>query len=162
VSADPAVIAALDGAGVDYEVLPCDPALADTTAFCAAYGIPPEQSANAILVASRRPAGKHAVCAVLATTRLDVNRVVRDRLGVKKVSFAPPDETTAVTGMAIGGVTVLALPDGLPVWVDARVLIPDWVVVGAGTRSAKIRIAPGDLVRAARADVVEGLATPAG
>jgi prolyl-tRNA editing enzyme YbaK/EbsC (Cys-tRNA(Pro) deacylase) len=158
--AAPNVIAALDAAGVAYEVMPCDPDLADTAVFCEAYGIPPERSANAILVASRRPLGERAVCVVLATSRLDVNRTVRQRLGVKKASFASADETAEATGMSIGGVTPLGLPNGLPVWIDAAVMIPDWVIVGAGTRTAKIRLAPEDLVRAAAAEVIEGLARP--
>ncbi len=154
------VIAALDGAGVSYEVMPCDPALADTAAFCEAYGIPPERSANAILVASRRPAGERAVCVALANTRLDVNRTVRQRLGVKKASFASPEETVEATGMTIGGVTPLGLPDGLRVWLDTAVMTPDWVIVGAGTRAAKIRLSPPDLVRASGGEVVVGLARP--
>ncbi len=108
------VIAALDAAGVAYEVMPCDPDLADTAVFCEAYGIPPERSANAILVASRRPLGERAVCVVLATSRLDVNRTVRQRLGVKKASFASAEETAEATGMTIGGVTPLGLPRWTP------------------------------------------------
>jgi prolyl-tRNA editing enzyme YbaK/EbsC (Cys-tRNA(Pro) deacylase) len=158
--AAPHVIATLDAAGVAYEVMPCDPDLADTATFCEAYGIPPERSANAILVASRRPLGERAVCVALATTRLDVNRTVRQRLGVKKVSFASAEETVEATGMTIGGVTPLGLPGGLRVWIDAEVMVPDWVIVGAGTRAAKIRLAPGDLVRASAAEVIQGLARP--
>ena len=43
-----------------------------------------ERSANTILVASRRPEGHFAACLVLATTRLDVNGLVRQRLGVRE------------------------------------------------------------------------------
>ena len=120
----------------------CDPALADTAAFCEAYRIPLDQSANAILVASRKPEGHHAVCLVLADTRLDVNGVVRKKLGVRKVSFATAELTKELTGQEIGGVTVFGLPVELPVWVDSRVFDQDWVVVGAGSRTAKIRLDP--------------------
>ena len=120
----------------------CDPALADTAAFCEAYGIPLDHSANAILVASRKPPGHNAVCLVLADTRLDVNGVVRKKLGVRKVSFATGELTKELTGQVIGGVTVFGLPGDLPVWVDSRVFDQDWVVVGAGSRTAKIRLDP--------------------
>lgn len=160
-TAHPQVIAALDQLGHPYEVLPCDPALADTAAFCAAYGIPPEQSANAILVSSRRPLGEIAVCLVLATSRLDVNGLVRNRLGVKKVSFASAEETVEVTGMEVGGVTPFGLPDGLRIWVDEAVMSPEWVVVGAGSTSAKIRVDPAIFHRVRDADIVAGLASPA-
>ncbi len=155
---DPRVVAALDEAGVAHTIMDCDPDLADTAAFCAAYGIAPEASANAILVASRKPEGHRAVCVVLATQRLDVNGTVRTRLGVRKVSFASAEDTVELTGMEIGGVTVAGLPDDLPVWVDPAVAAVGDVVVGAGTRSAKVRLDGADLARLANVEVVPDLA----
>ncbi len=157
-AADPRVTAAMDSAGVAYETMDIDPDLADTAAFCEAYGIPLENSANAILVASRKPEGHNAVCLVLAHTRLDVNGVVRKKLGVRKVSFAAAELTVDLTGQEIGGVTVFGLPDGLPVWVDAGVLDRDWVIVGAGSRSAKIKLDPSQFGELPGFEVVEGLA----
>ncbi len=159
--ADPKVIADLEERGIAYEVMDCDPALADTAQFCEAYGIPPDKSANAILVASRRPEGHFALCLVLATTRLDVNGLVRKRLGVRKVSFASADTTLDMTGQEIGGVTAFGLPQGIPVWVDAAVVDRDWVIMGAGTRSAKVRIAPSELAGQPGFEVVNELAKPA-
>ena len=103
--------------------------------FCAHYGVPPENSVNAILVRSKTDPEKMALCMVPATHRLDVNRTVRKRLGVKKASFAPPEDTRAVTGMEIGGVTPIGLPPGLPVWVEADVMALDYVILGGGNRS---------------------------
>lgn len=160
VPADPAVVADMESHGISYEEMPCDPELADTAAFCEAYGIPLERSANAILVASRRPEGHNAVCVVLADTRLDVNGVVRRKLGVRKVSFAPPDLTKTLTGQEIGGVTIFGLPDDLPVWIDSRVIGHDWVVVGAGSRTAKIKLDPAQLEGLPGYEVVEDLALP--
>lgn len=151
------VLAALDAAGVEYEPVPCDPAHADTAAFCARYGVPLERSANTILVASRGEPKRYAACVVLATTRLDVNHVVRKRLGVRRCSFADAEETRALTGMEIGGVTVAALPSEVPLWVDARVLAQPWVIVGGGSRNLKVRLAPRELLKLG-AEVVEGLA----
>jgi prolyl-tRNA editing enzyme YbaK/EbsC (Cys-tRNA(Pro) deacylase) len=156
--ADPRVIADLESASIEYEEMACDPELADTAAFCEAYGIPLDRSANAIVVASRKPEGHNAVCVVLATDRLDVNGVVRRRLGVRKVSFASAQLTQELTGQEIGGVTIFGLPDDLPVWIDSRVLENDWVVVGAGSRSAKIRFDPNQIVGSDLWEVVEGLA----
>jgi prolyl-tRNA editing enzyme YbaK/EbsC (Cys-tRNA(Pro) deacylase) len=152
------VISHLDRLGIDYEVMPCDPELADTAAFCEAYDIALEKSANAILVASRKPEGHNAVCVVLAHTRLDVNGTVRQKLGVRKVSFAPPDLTKQLTGQEIGGVTIFGLPDRLPVWLDSRVMDCDWIIVGAGSRSAKIRLDPSQLAEFEGYEVVEDLA----
>jgi prolyl-tRNA editing enzyme YbaK/EbsC (Cys-tRNA(Pro) deacylase) len=158
VSADPGVIADLDRLGLSYEVMDCDPDLADTAQFCEAYGVPLEESANAILVASKKPEGHQVVCVALAHTRLDVNGAVRRRLGVRKLSFAPAELTREVTGQEIGGVTIFGLPDGLDVWLDARVLGCERIVVGAGSRSAKIRLDPTQLVGLDGYEFVEDLA----
>ena len=157
---DPRVVATLDRLGVAYELLQCDPELADTAAFCAAYGVPLERSANTIVVASRRPEGHQVACVLLAPTRLDVNGLIRRRMDVKKASFARADETTSLTGMMIGGVTPFALPEDLAVWVDTAVMDLDWVILGAGSRSAKIKVDPKVLLLLPAVEVVAGLATP--
>ncbi len=157
----PRVAKALEDLGAEYEVLACEPHLADTAQFCEAYGFSLEDSANTIVVASRRPPGRAAACVVLASTRLDVNHAVRRRLQVRKLSFAPAELTAEITGMAIGGVTPFGLPDGLPLLIDARVLSREKVIVGAGTRTAKIRCAPSLLTALPGAEVVEGLAVGA-
>lgn len=138
-------------------VLECDEALADTAAFCAAYGHPESTAANCILVASREAEPRFAACVVLATSRLDVNGVVRKKLGAKRVSFASADQTEALTGMRIGGVTPFGLPAGLPLWVDARIPDCPYVIVGGGSRTAKLQLAPLDLLRLPGAELVPGL-----
>ena len=145
----------------DVEVIECDPALADTAEFCAAYGYGMDESANAILVAGRADPAPYAVCLVLANTRLDVNRVVRKRLGVRKASFAPPDVTEQVTGMTIGGVTPFALPAGMPLWIDGRVMQRPRIVVGGGSRAAKVVGPPAMLLAVDGAEVIDDLAYPA-
>ena len=154
----PAVRRALDALGVDFEVMECDPALADTAAFVAAYGVPLDRSANTIVVASKGAEPVYVACVVLATTALDVNNVVRREMGVRKASFAAADPVRELTGMEIGGVTPFGLPADLAVLVDSRVMEPDWVVLGGGNRSSKLRVAPSTLTRVASVRVVEGLA----
>lgn len=158
--AERAVRDALAHVSSRYEIVECDPALADTAAFCAAYGYEPEDSANTILVAGRSDPARYAACVVLATTRLDVNRTVRTRLGVRKASFADADRTRTVTGMEIGGVTALGLPPDLPLWIDAGVMERDRIVLGGGSRSIKIVGPPALLTEMPGAEIVEGLALP--
>ncbi len=154
-----ALEAALVGRGA-YELFPCDPALADTAAFCAAYGFAPEDSANTIIVVGKGPEPVYAACVVLATHRLAVNQAVKGRFG-RKSSFATPEETRAITGHEIGGVTVFGLPAGLPVWIDAAVMERARIVLGGGSRSWKV-IAPASiLLTLPGAEVVQGLANPA-
>ena len=158
------VLEQLASLGVDHEVMACDPALADTAAFCEAYEIALEDSANAILVAGKaRPdeTQPFALCLVLATHRLDVNGMVRHRLGSRKASFASAEETAELTGMQIGGVTPFGLPTSVPIWVDGAVLTRDRVVVGGGSRDRKILLPPGGLLRLPGSEAVEDLARSA-
>ena len=154
----PLVRTQLDALGIPFEVMECDPALADTAAFVEAYGVPLDRSANTILVASKGAEPTYVACVLLATTSLDVNTVVRREMGVRKASFARAEPTMEVTGMEIGGVTPFGLPTELPVLVDARVMTPDWVILGGGNRSSKLRIGPDALRLVPGIRVVDGLA----
>ena len=151
--------ASLAGRG-EHELFACDPALADTAAFCAAYGFAPEDSANTILVIGKSNPPVYAACVVLATHRLDVNRAVKERLGTRKASFASADETRALTGMEIGGVTAFGLPAELPVLIDAAVMARERIVLGGGSRSWKVIAPPAILRTIPAAEVIEGLAAP--
>jgi prolyl-tRNA editing enzyme YbaK/EbsC (Cys-tRNA(Pro) deacylase) len=153
------LIEALDPLGVHYELFPCDPALADTAAFCAAYGFDPADAANTIVVVGKSDPPRYAACVVLAPNRLDVNRTVRDRLGTRRASFAQAEATREITGMEIGGVTVFGLPAELPIWIDARVMDRERIVLGGGSRSWKVLAAPSILLALPGSEVVEGLAT---
>ena len=154
-----AVRASAHGTGVAFDVVDCDPMLADTAAFCEAYGYAPEDSANTIVVIGKSTPPVYAACVVLATTRLDVNGAVRRRLAVRKASFAGPDATLELTGMAIGGVTAVGLPGDLPLWVDAAVLGRERIVLGGGSRARKLLAPPALLLALPGAEVVEGLAS---
>ncbi len=153
-------LAAVAGTGAPYEVITIDPALADTAAFCEHYGYGLDVSANCLLVASRDEPPAVAACLVLATTRLDVNRTVRRLMGVRKLSFAPAELTLERTGMQLGGVTPFGLDASIPLYVDARVMACERVIVGGGSRSVKLLVAPEALV-AIGAQVVEALANEA-
>lgn len=156
-SIDDVVRAQLARLGDRAEIIPCDPSLADTAAFCAAYGYPPEDSANTILVLGKTQPPCYVACLLLATTRLDVNHTVKQRMGAR-ASFASAEETQRITGIEIGGVTVFGLPDSLPIWVDARVMIRERIIVGGGSRSWKALLPPALLLDVPNVEIVESLA----
>ena len=158
----PAISALLEASGLDHEVMPCDPELADTAVFCEHYGFPLEDSVNTIVVKGKTGGDRFAACALLANTRLDVNRCVRKRLASRRVSFASAEETARVTGMAIGGVTPLGLPADVPLWVDARIMARSEVILGGGNRHSKIRISPTIFERTPGVEIVDGLALAPG
>ncbi len=116
-----------------------DPALADTAAFCDAYDVPPDQSANCVVVSGRRGGEeRYAAVVVLATMRADVNGIIRRELDVRKCSFAPMDKAVRLTSMEFGGITPIGLPDGWPILIDDGVLEAGDVVLGSGLRRSKL------------------------
>ena len=149
---------ALAGRG-EYELFSCDPALADTAAFCDAYGFELADSANTIIVVGKSNPRMYAACVLLATHRLDVNHAVKERFG-KKSSFASAEETKELTGHEIGGVTVFGLPDGLPVWVDDSVMERQRIVLGGGSRRWKVIAPPSILLTLPNVEIVADLAAP--
>jgi len=148
----------LDGSKLEYEVMACDPELADTAVFCERYGIPLENSVNTLLVKAKTGGERFAACVLLANTRLDVNRVVRKRLEARRVSFASADETRALTGMEIGGVTPICLPPELALWIDERVMEAEYVILGGGNRASKIKVSPRIFEQVPSSIVIDGLA----
>ena len=157
------VAAALEARPVpDVYVAKIDPTLADTAQFCAAYDVPPEVSANCVVVAGRRGGEERvAACMVLATTRADVNGVVRRRLDVRKASFMSMEAAVEATGMEYGGITPLGLPTEWPILVDAAAAELPYAIVGSGVRRSKLALPGAALAALPGATVVDGLARPA-
>jgi prolyl-tRNA editing enzyme YbaK/EbsC (Cys-tRNA(Pro) deacylase) len=157
----PPVLAALQQwpeAG-EVQVAPIDPQLADTAAFCAAYEVGADVSANCVVVAGKREGEvRYAACVILATTRADVNGVVRRHLDVRKASFLPMAEAVELTGMEYGGITPIGLPKDWPVLVDARVAQTPYVIIGSGVRHSKIALPGATLAALPGAEVVPDLA----
>lgn len=141
----------------EYEIIPIDPAYADTADFFAKYGYPLENSGNTIIVASKRGEKKYAACVVRASDWLEVNKRVKGLMQVPRLSFASADDTRNLTGMEIGGVTVFALPDDLPVYVDTKVMDLNYVILGSGSRSSKIKCSPLLLKCLANVKIIQGL-----
>lgn len=152
---DPRVRTALDAANIQFEVLACDPSLADTAEFCAHYGIPPANACNTIVIVVKTTPRQYLACLVTADSRLDVNRKLAAIAGTKKLSFASADETLELTGMMIGGVTLPGLPAGIPLLIDERVLPLDYAILGGGNRSSKIKVAPAELFKLAGAKAAD-------
>lgn len=154
----PRVKATLEKYGLHYKVFECDPTLADTAAFCEHYGFELSQSANTIIVALKTNPVTFVCCVVLATTRLDVNKKLREVTG-KKGSFASMDQTKEQTGMEIGGVTTIGV-ENMPIYVDSQVLNQKEIVLGGGNRSTKVLLDPKELTKLPEIKVIEDLGMP--
>jgi prolyl-tRNA editing enzyme YbaK/EbsC (Cys-tRNA(Pro) deacylase) len=147
--------------GLPYEIIPIDPAFADTADFCREYGYPLERSGNTIVVATQKRPRRFAACVVPAAARLDVNHTVRGLLGGARASFASAEDMKAETGMEVGGVTPFSLPEEWPLYVDARLMALAWIVLGGGSRDFKVKLSPRVFERLG-ASVVAGLGLPPG
>lgn len=152
------VLEHLSALGIDYEIVDCDPNLADTTDFCETYGFGLDISANAIVVIGKSNPPVHVMCLALADSRLDVNRTVRKRIGVRKASFASSEQTMELTGMEIGGVTPFGTASELPLWIDERIMGCERVIIGGGSRDRKLLVEPSAFTLLPGAEVVPGLA----
>jgi prolyl-tRNA editing enzyme YbaK/EbsC (Cys-tRNA(Pro) deacylase) len=145
----------------EVRVAEIDPDLADTAAFSAAYTVPLEQSANCVVVAGRRgDRTTLAACVVLATTRADVNGLVRRRLDARKASFAPEEQAVSASGMAFGGITPIGLPPPWPLLIDDAVARTDRVIVGSGIRGSKLLVPGTRLAELPSAVVLPALGLP--
>lgn len=135
-----------------------DPDLADTAAFCERYGVPLSESANCVVVAGRRGSEtRMAACMILATTRADVNGLVRRELDVRKASFAPMATAVQLTAMEYGGITPIGLPEDWPIFVDKAVAATGRVVIGSGVRRSKLTLPGATLAALPNAKVRDGL-----
>jgi len=142
-------------------VFPIDPDDADTATLTAKLNLPLAVSGNAVLITGfRLGEPRHCCCMTPADRRVDVNHAVKQRLDVRKCSFASMDEAVSVSGMAYGGITPVGLPPDWPVWVDETLTSLDWIIVGSGTRTAKLVIPGAALLRLPGAQLVPGLTNP--
>jgi prolyl-tRNA editing enzyme YbaK/EbsC (Cys-tRNA(Pro) deacylase) len=124
-----------------------DSSLADTTAFCEAYEIGLDISANCIVVEAKRADRTwYAACIILATHKADVNGAIRKHLDARKLSFASMDVATSLTYMEYGGITPIGLPSDWPILIDNNVVSKERVIVGSGVRGSKLLVPTQALV----------------
>jgi prolyl-tRNA editing enzyme YbaK/EbsC (Cys-tRNA(Pro) deacylase) len=132
-----------------------DPDLADTAAFCEHYDVGLDVSANCVVVEAKRADRVwYAACMVLATTRADVNGIVRKHLAARKISFASMDTAVSLTGMEYGGITPVGLPADWPILVDQNVADQERVIIGSGVRGSKLLAASAVLAALPAAGVL--------
>jgi prolyl-tRNA editing enzyme YbaK/EbsC (Cys-tRNA(Pro) deacylase) len=140
-----------------------DPELADTAALSVRHAIDLDISANCVVVLGKRGGeARPAACVVLASTRADVNGLVRRTLDTRKCSFAPQDWAVSETGMEHGGITPVGVPDGWPILIDRAVTEQAYVLIGSGLRRSKLAVPGALLAQLPGAVVLDGLGLPIG
>jgi prolyl-tRNA editing enzyme YbaK/EbsC (Cys-tRNA(Pro) deacylase) len=151
-------LAGLPAVAAQAHTVPIDPGLAETAALTERFGLDPEASANCVIVLGKRGGEvRPAACVILASTRADVNGLVRRTLDARKCSFAPQDWAVAETAMEYGGITPVGVPDGWPILVDRAVTDQPWVLLGSGLRRSKLALPGASLAELPGAQVLDGL-----
>lgn len=135
-----------------------DPTLSDTAAFCEKYEIGPEVAANCVILRAKKGEEiKYVACVVLATTRVDVNGLVRQTLDTKKISFAPIEEAVQGSDMEFGAITPVGLPATWPILIDKAVAEAPQLIIGSGIRKSKLLVPGSFLATLPNVQILEGL-----
>ena len=128
---------------INYEIMDIDPKYSDTKEFCEKYSINPENAINSLLITSKNAIPKYVMTVIQATRRIDVNHKLKNLTGFKRLSFADSEKTKNITGMELGAVTPFGLQEmNISLYVDAPIMNLDYIILGGGVRSQKIKTTP--------------------
>lgn len=144
-------IEAPDGAAFPYKVVRTERAH-NAQESAALQGI--ELGALLRTIVVRRGEDDYVFVLVPGGRRFDWPKV-RSCLGVKRLSLPDADEARAVTGYERGAITPFGATRAWPVIADASIVGLDLVAIGGGAHGVNLHFAPGDLVAALGADVVD-------
>ena len=142
----------LDSLGIPYRLQDYEVDLDDLSAesVAAKIGLPPEQVFKTLVARGDRTGVLLAV--VPGDAELDLKALAR-LSGDRKVDTVSLKEVQPLTGYVRGGVTALAGRKDYPVFADETIELFDEISVSAGARGTQILLAPGDYLRATRAQV---------
>jgi len=85
------------------------------------------------------------VVVISGDRRIDFKKVKALR-GGRKVRLAGPEDVVVHTGFAVGAVSPVALPAGLPVYLDASLRRYEVIYPAAGETNNMFRSTPGELL----------------
>lgn len=147
------VVAAAAHAGLDITVTRFPEGTRTATDAARAVGCDVAQIVKSLVfMAGELP----VVALVSGADRLSVERLASAlEVDAGSVRRATGDEARAATGYAIGGVPPLGHAQALSVLMDRALVRLDVVWAAAGLPDAVFSVAPADLQRAARAEVVD-------
>ncbi len=139
-------------------VSPIDGTLSDTAQFCDAYKVGMHEAANCVILEAKQGSERaYVACVVLASTRADVNGLIKKTLQVRKVSFANMELAVEATQMEYGAITPIGLPSDWPIFIDKRVADSAYVIIGSGLRQSKLAVTGAFLSALPNVRVLEDL-----
>lgn len=142
----------LEGNKVPYQVRHYDDSLRDAEAIAEQLGLAPSQVYKTLVVT--RQSGKPFLVMLAADKQLDLKRMAKE-VGEKKVKMAGHREAEEITGLQVGGISVLALINrGFAVCLDNEAKALPTVHISAGARGIQLEVPVDDLIRLTSARLV--------
>ena len=143
----------------DFLVAEIDPRYAGGKELCEKYQIDITKGANCLIVNGIRGKNKtYAACIVPVGYRYDMSGEVRKRMGARQVSVAPLEDVLSTTQMEYGSITPIGLPSDWLMFIDPKVLLHEYIVVGGGLVKSKLLIPSQALLDIPNALILDGLA----
>ncbi len=137
------VRAVLEAHGIDGQIRTFDESTHNAALAARELGVELGQIANTILLLVD---GSPVVVVISGDRRIDFKKVKALR-GGRKVRLAGPEDVVVHTGFAVGAVSPVALPAGLPVYLDASLRRYEVIYPAAGETNNMFRTTPDDLLR---------------
>jgi Cys-tRNA(Pro)/Cys-tRNA(Cys) deacylase len=144
-------IAALEAAGVPFRIVRTE--IARSAEESAGFqGVPLGSLLRSILV--RRAVDDFLFVLVPGGRRFDWPKL-RAHLGTSRLSLPDAEEARAETGYERGAITPFGARRPWPVIADASIAGLEAVAIGGGARGVNVHLAPGDLVAATGAVLID-------
>jgi Cys-tRNA(Pro) deacylase len=135
-----------DSVGVPKEIHRFGESTHNSELAARSLGVQVGQIAKTILLLS----GETAIVVVISGDRRVDTKKVRALGFGKRVRLAGPDEVEARTGFAVGAVSPVALPDGVPVYIDRSLRRFETIYPAAGETNNMFTTTPGELLALTR------------
>jgi Cys-tRNA(Pro)/Cys-tRNA(Cys) deacylase len=162
VPAKPLAVRLLEQRRIPHTVYEFDSVIRSAHEVAQATWMPVNAVYKTLVVEEDPPRGKPNLVMVPAGSEIDLKALAR-ALEVKKLRMASHRDAERLTGLQVGGISALALTGkGFPVYVDARVLALERVLVSAGQRGMDVGLSVADLLAVTAAHPVEGCSRPSG
>lgn len=140
----------LDTAKVEYELIPYEVDESDLSAVHVAAQLGEDVDRVFKTIVLHGDKSGYFVCVVPGEHEIDLKKAAKVS-GNKKCELLPMKELLPVTGYIRGGCSPIGMKKRFPTYLHESAASFDYIYVSAGQRGLQVRLAPGDLLREARA-----------
>ena len=147
----------LDTAKVEYELIPYEVDESDLSAVHVAAQLGEDVDRVFKTIVLHGDKSGYFVCVVPGEHEIDLKKAAKVS-GNKKCELLPMKELLPVTGYIRGGCSPIGMKKRFPTYLHESAASFDYIYVSAGQRGLQVRLAPGDLLREARAEYADLIA----